>query len=147
MIMVGCETSLMSANRDGSQGVHSACDPGEQTQETTPDIDIRTLGEDKKRKVNKAPVHPGDKRAKPCARDTANDGTDRNERDHKFEIVRGNGDISVAQRFEQPDLLALQRDHPIKPLVDEECGDEQEYRRHCAAHISEHVEAMLAPSM
>src|SRR6516225_10835613 len=56
---------------DGSQGVHSACDPSEQTQESAPDIDIRTLGEDKKWKPNKASVHPGDECTKPRACDTA----------------------------------------------------------------------------
>jgi hypothetical protein len=44
-------------------------------------------------------------------------------------------------------LFALKRHHPTEPLIEKKCGDDQKYRRHCAAHISEHVETVLAPGV
>ena len=59
--------------------------------------------------------------------------------------MRGNADIRVAERLQEPDLLAVQRDDSIEPLIDEEDCDEQEYCGQSPAHVPEHVEAMFAP--
>src|SRR5262249_15074737 len=90
-------------------------------------------------------VHPGNECAEPGACNAPNDRTGRDENDREFHVVRGNCEVPVAQGLEQSNLLAFQRDHPIEPLIEKECRDEQKYRRQRAANISEHVEPVLAP--
>ena len=55
--------------------------------------------------------------------------------------------IGVAQRLQEADLLALERDQPGQSEIDEEGGHQQEDRRQRAAHVVEHVELMIEPGM
>ena len=81
--------------------------------------------------------------AEPGAGDAADDNARHGDGKHQLEIMDGDGRISIADRLQQADLLAFERDQPAEREIDQEGGEEKEDRRQRAAHIAEHVERVI----
>ena len=78
-------------------------------------------------------VEPRQPLADPRANDEAYGDADDRDQQHQLHVVHGDGELAVAQRLEQADLLAFERDHARQRHVDEKGRHEQEDRRHDTA--------------
>ena len=89
----------------------------------------------------------GDAQSQPGPDDAADDDPDHNDERDEFQVVQHDAAVAIAQGFQKPDLLALQRHQPAEREIDEKCRHQKENRRQRAAHIVEHVELVVEPGM
>ena len=82
-------------------------------------------------------VEAGEAVAEPRAADEADSDADCRDEENHFDVVTSDRQRPVAERLQEPDLLALQRDHARQRDVDEKGRYQQEDRRH---HASQRIE-------
>ena len=132
IITVGCETTPRMESQPGSkaaktrrsgrlhrdrgrqrhdipQGANGPNDSSSEAQGCRGRVEIGALDENEKRKVKEVAEQSRDADAKPGPCGAADDDAYCGQYDHELDVVEGDRDIPVSQRFQKPDLLAFQR--------------------------------------
>ena len=92
-------------------------------------VDVRVVLEEQEREVEEVGVEARQPVAEPCARKKAQHDPNAGDSQHELHVVAGDGGRTIADRLQQADLLALQRDQAHQRHVDEERRHQEEDRR------------------
>ena len=92
-------------------------------------IDGRVAAEDEEREAVGAGIDLGDLAAQPDTQRDADEYADNGDQRDELHVVPSNGPGRIAERLQQPDLLALKGDQAGQRHVDQECRHREEDRR------------------
>ena len=122
-----------------------AKDGGGQAQPARRQIGGRIIAKDEKRKSKEGAQEFRHVRAKKGAKHTSGHNAEQRDHHDKLKVVDRDTAVSITERLQKADLLALECNEPGEREIDEKSGHQQEDRRQRAAHVVEHVELVIEP--
>ena len=101
----------------------SADESSSETQPRRGCIEIRTLDENEEWKMKEVAEQSREVDANPGSCGGADGDAYCGQYDHELDVVCGDREIPVTQRFQKPDLFTFQRNEATKGKIDQERGD------------------------